>query len=192
MLAVVPAERLAGSTTAGAEAARVMLGGWGERLLSLVVAVAVLGTANVTLMAGSRIYYAMAVDGLGPRPLARVNRFGVPSAALWSSGAWTAALAAIGEVGVLVNWTSLAILLLSSLTVTTLFVLRRREGAEAPFRCPGYPLTPAIYLVASLGVASASAVHDPLEALRGLLLVGMGLPVYLFFRRRVSGASPAR
>jgi APA family basic amino acid/polyamine antiporter len=192
LLAMVPAERLAGSTTAGAEAARLLLGGWGERLLSLVIAVAVLGTANVTLMAGSRIYYAMAADGLGPRPLARINRFGVPGAALWSGGAWSAVLAAVGDVGVLVNWTSLAILLLSSLTVTTLFVLRRREGADAPFRCPGYPLTPLVYLVASLGVACASALHDPVEALKGLLLVGAGLPVYLFFRRGLTGSSPAR
>jgi APA family basic amino acid/polyamine antiporter len=191
LLTVIPAEELAGSTTAAARAARMLLGATGERLLSAVVAIAVLGTANVTLMAGSRIYYAMAIDGLAPRPLASINRFGVPGVALWSAGVWTAVLSLVGTVRVLVNWTTLAILLLSSLTVTALFVLRRRGAVVAAFRCPGYPVTPVVYLVASLGVAAASARDDPWEAAYGLLLVGAGFPLYLLFRRRASPSAPS-
>lgn len=184
ILLVVPADRLAGSTTAGADAARILLGPKAEWMLALVIAISVLGSANVTLMAGSRIYYAMACDGLAPRFMSRTNSAGVPSAALWVSGLWTALLATTGSVGVLVNWATLAILLLSSLVVVALFVIRRRDGADAPFRCPGYPVVPAVYLVASLGVALASAIEYPRQSLYGVLIIAAGLPVYALVKRR--------
>lgn len=184
ILLVVPADQLAGSTTAGADAARILLGPKAEWMLALVIAISVLGSANVTLMAGSRIYYAMACDGLAPRFMSRTNAAGVPSAALWASGLWTALLATTGSVGVLVNWATLAILLLSSLVVVALFVIRRRDGADAPFRCPGYPVVPAVYLVASLGVALASAIEYPRQSLYGVLLIAAGLPVYLAIKKK--------
>jgi APA family basic amino acid/polyamine antiporter len=183
LLLTVPAEQFAGSTTAAAQAANILLGPRAEQALALIIAVAVLGSANVTLMAGARVYYAMARDGLAPRPLATINSAGVPAAALWAGGIWTALLATLGWVETLVNWATLAILLLSSMAAGALFVLRRRDGPEAPFRCPGYPWTPAVYLLASLGVAYSSAVYAPLQALYGVLLVLAGLPVYFVFRR---------
>lgn len=183
LLAIVPGDQLAGSTTAGADAARRLLGPISERVLSAIIAVAVLGTANVTLMAGSRIYYAMAVDGLAPRVMARVNRAGVPSGALWISGIWTAALTTYGKVEALVNWATLAILLLSSMTVAALFVFRRRDPRAAPYGCPGYPWVPIVYLVTCLAVAVACTVNAPRQSSIGLLLVGAGIPVYFVVRR---------
>jgi len=183
LLLVVPAAQLSGSTTAGADAARLLLGARAEGVLSLLIAVAVLGSANVTLMAGARIYYAMAHDGLAPEFLGKANRAGVPAAALWVSGIWTALLATAGRVEVLLNWATLAILLLSSLAAASLFVLRRRGIGDPAYRCPGYPFTPLIYLVASLAVACASAMANPRESLYGLLIVASGFPVYLLMRR---------
>ena len=72
---------------------------------------------------------------------------------------------------------------MSSLAVIALFVLRRREVGETTFRCPGYPLTPLAYLLASLGVACASAIQQPRQALYGSLLVASGLPFYLLVKR---------
>lgn len=74
-------------------------------------------------------------------------------------------------------------LLLSSLAVTALFVLRRRNVGDSAFPCPGYPFTPAVYLLASLGVAAASAVHAPWQASAGALLLALGLPAYALARR---------
>ena len=192
LLVILPHEVMAGSTTAAALAAQKLLGGGAERVLAALVALAVLGTANVTLMAGARIYYAMALDGLAPRGLAATNAAGVPSMAIWAGGVWTALLALTGRIEALVNWATLAILLLSSLAVAALFVLRRAgteesDGASsagaAPYRCPGYPLTPVLYLVVSLGVAVASAVQDWKQAMYGLLIVLAGLPVYAWWQR---------
>ena len=182
-LVVVPQDELAGSTTAGSQAARAMLGDGADRVLSLIIAIAVLGSINVTLMAGARIYYAMARDGLAPPALGRVNAAGVPAVSLWASGAWAAVLATTGRVETLVNWATLAILLLSSLAVAGLFVLRRRDVGGAGFRCPGYPLTPVVYLVACLGVALSAAAREPLESLYGALLVATGVPAFFLMKR---------
>ena len=75
-------------------------------------------------------------------------------------------------------------MLLSSLVVVALFVIRKRDGRDAPFLCPGYPVVPAVYLISSLGVACASAVAYPRQALYGLLLTAAGLPIYVLLERR--------
>jgi APA family basic amino acid/polyamine antiporter len=182
-LVVIPAEQLAGSTTAGAVAARLLLGPVAERALALLIAIAVLGSVNVTLMAGSRIYYAMALDGLVPRSLARTNAAGVPSTALWAGGIWSALLALTEKVELLVNWASMAILLLSSLTVVALIVLRRRGAEEPAYRCTAYPATPAIYLIMSAAVACANLVVFPKQSLYGVLILAAGFPAYLLAKR---------
>jgi APA family basic amino acid/polyamine antiporter len=182
---------LQSTSTPGADALRRLLGTGAERLLSLIIALAILGSANVTLMAGARIYYAMAGDGLAPRALDHANRRGVPSTALWWSGLWSALLAAVAPAEMLYRWATLAILLLSSLTVVALFVLRRRDRDFDAFLCPGYPWTPLLYLVASLAVAVSSGFYDPWGALWGVLLVGSGFVVYAVWRTcvapRISG-----
>ncbi len=187
VLLAVPPSELAGTMTAGAQAADNLLGPGGARALGLIIALSVLGSANVTLMAGARVYYAMARDGLAPAPFARLNAAGAPAVALWVAGAWTALLAVLGFVEALVTWATLAILLLSALATTALFVLRRRDGPCAGFRCPGYPWTPLAYAVASLGVAAASAAYAPRQALQGLALVAAGLPLYGLLRWRRAG-----
>jgi len=183
VLAHAPGE-LAGSTTAMGDTARRLLGPGAGRMLSAVVALAILGSANVTLMAGARIYYAMAGDRLAPEPLARVNGAGVPGVALWASGIWTAILVLSGRFDMLVGWATLAILLLSSLTVAGLFALRRQDGAMPAYRCPGYPWTPLLYMAASLGVAVSSAFYDPPAALTGVAIVAAGVPAFYLLRRR--------
>jgi APA family basic amino acid/polyamine antiporter len=182
-LVAVPQADLAGSTTAGALAARRLLGPAAERVLALLIATAVFGTANVTLMGGARIYYAMAQDGLAPRSLARTTERGVPHVAVLLGGIWTGALSTVSRVETLVNWATLAILLLSSLAVCALFVLRRRGGPRPAFSCPAYPWTPLVYLAASLAVATASAVAEPLQSLYGVAIAAAGAPVYWLIRR---------
>ena len=83
----------------------------------------------------------------------------------------------------MLNWATLAILLLSSMTVVSLFVFRRRDPRGTAFRCPGYPVTPWIYLIASLGVATATTFSAPLNAGLGLLLLAAGVPAYHLARR---------
>jgi APA family basic amino acid/polyamine antiporter len=183
LLFTLPHEELAGSTTAAAVAAKRLLNPAADRVLSLFIAFAILGSANVTLMAGARIYYAMARDRLAPATMQRENRAGVPSVALWIGGAWSATLAFVGTVGDLVEWTTLAILLLSALTVAGLFVLRRRGVGSPRYRCPGYPWVPLVYLGTTVAVAVASSLRDPRHSLWGLLFVLSGVPAYFLLHR---------
>jgi len=176
-------DALATSGSPGADAVGLLLGGRAERLVAAVIGTAIVGSANVTLMAGARIYYAMARDGLAPRGLVRTNARGVPSAALWAGGSWAALLAVAAPVRTLYSWATLAILLLSSIAVAALFVLRRRGVGDTAYRCPGYPLTPWLYLLASVGVAAASAVREPLESLAGVAIVLAGIPAYAAWTR---------
>lgn len=185
LASVVPESTFHGSTTAGAEAARLLLGPAAVRLLAAAVACAVLASVNVTLMAGARIYFAAAGDGLGPRALTRTNRAGAPHVALWAGGIWASLLAAAGGVERLVGWTTLAILLLSSLTAVSLYVLRSRDPGAAAFRCPGFPWVPGLYVAATLSVAGASALAPGawVDHALGIAVLGAGLPVYLVLRR---------
>jgi APA family basic amino acid/polyamine antiporter len=191
VLWAVPPAELAGSTTAAVQVVEGRLGSTGSRLVSVIVAIAILGSANVTLMAGARVYYAMAQDGLAPRILGRTSSAGVPAAALWVGGLWTAALTFFGKVEELYGWATLAILLLSSLAVVSLFVLRRRGVGNPAYLCTWYPVTPIVYLVASIGVAAASAVHSPRQALYGILLVAAGFPAYAVAKRTFGGNAAA-
>ena len=188
LLALVPAQDLAGSERPVADALSRMLGGVGERWLAAMIAIAVLGSANVTLMAGARVYYAMAADGLAPRALTRTNRAGVPAVALWVGGGWSAALALFGDIEELVNWATLAIVLLSSMAVTTLFALRRRDPSP-PFRCPGYPVTPFVFLLASAAAAWGAFRYDPGHSLIGLGIIALGIPAYFLARRWFGSAA---
>ena len=89
------------------------------------------------------------------------------------------------------RYPALAILLLSSLTVVALFVLRRRDPEFRAFLCPGYPVTPWVYLLVSLAVAVSSAFYDPRGSLWGVLLVAAGFIVYAVWKRTTSNESPA-
>ncbi len=194
LLSVLSPSGLAASETATAQAAQKLLGPGAERALAAMIAVAVLGSANVTLMAGARIYYAMARDGLAPQRLAQIGASGVPSAAVWAGGMWTALLALTRRIEALVNWASLAILLLSGLAVVSLFVLRRRgvdagPTHERPYRCPAYPLTPVLYLIGAAGVAVATMLYDWRQAVYGVLLVSAGIPAYFAVRRFLPAAN---
>jgi APA family basic amino acid/polyamine antiporter len=183
---------LSGTFTPGADAATRLLGAGAERILALFIGVAILGSANVTLMAGARIYYAMAVDRLLPPLLGRTGRTGVPSTALWCGGLFAAAMAVSAGVNELVEWASLAIMLLSSLTVVALFVLRRRDPGGGTFRCPGYPVVPVVYLLTCLGVAVSATLYNPRRALLGVALVALGFPLYWLARRFINALDPAR
>ena len=143
----------------------------------------------MTLMAGSRIYYAMARDGLAPSAWGRTNSGGAPSNALWAAGGFGALLALTGQVQRLVGWASLAILILSSLAIVALFVLRRRSVGSPSYRCTFYPFTPSLYLLVSVAVAVAAARANPADSIYGVLIVLAGVPVFFWLRRRAKQAS---
>lgn len=170
-----------------------------ERLFGAVVAaplaaasvVMIAASISAMVLAGPRVYYAMARDGQFFARLGRVHpRFQTPSAAIVVQSLWAGVLVLTGTFEQLVAYTGFAVVLFSGVAVTALFVLRRRDpAAPRPFRAWGYPAAPFVFALASLLIVGNAIWRSPGTSAAGLLIIAAGAPVYLFFRRRAARAA---
>jgi APA family basic amino acid/polyamine antiporter len=182
---LVPPERVTSGEAFAAQAGEALFGPAGALLFTCVVVVAVLGSLAAFTMAAPRVYFAMARDGLFLHAAARLNpRTGAPVRAILMQAALACALVLLGSFREIISYFMFAVVLFVTLTVAGLFILRR-AGRASEYVTPLYPLTPAVYLVLSAGLLFLLAADSPRQALAGLGVVALGLPVYyLLFRRR--------
>jgi APA family basic amino acid/polyamine antiporter len=171
-IAMLAADRLLGP------AAAQMLGG-----LAVIV---LLGSLSAMTTAGPRVYFAMARDGAFFPAAARIHpRFHTPWVAIVAQALWSSLLVLTNTKDQLAEYTGFAVLLFSAFAVSTVFVLRRRHPDEPrPFRALGYPLAPAIFVIASLAITVAAVIGRPGPSLWGAVIIAAGVPVYYVFRRR--------
>jgi APA family basic amino acid/polyamine antiporter len=170
---------------------RVFGEGFGSGL-TLLVALSVFGAANPNFLSSPRGFYAMAEDGLMPRALIRVHpRWGTPTASIWLQALWSAALIfLVPTFGSLSDFVVFAAFLFYGLTVAGVWRLRQtRPDLPRPYRCTGYPLTPAIFVVVSVLFVGA-LLTQPGErdnALKGLAVLATGIVAwYLWARDRLA------
>lgn len=167
-------------------ALQVVFGAAGATIMAVAILISTFGCNNGLILAGARVYYAMARDGLFFRRVGTLNERRVPAAGLIVQSLWTALLCLTGSYGQLLNYVIFAALVFYALTTIGLFILRfRRPDAERPYRAFGYPVLPALYialttLVMLLILLSPSTRQD---AFLGLVLVLIGIPVYFVWRR---------
>jgi APA family basic amino acid/polyamine antiporter len=167
-------------------ALEVVFSSAGATIMAIAILISTFGCNNGLILAGARVYYAMARDGLFFRRVGTLNERRVPAAGLIVQSLWTALLCLTGSYGQLLNYVIFAALVFYALTTIGLFILRaKRPDAERPYRALGYPVLPAIYialttLVMLLIVLSPSTRQD---AFLGLVLVLIGIPVYFLWRR---------
>ena len=187
----LPIPAMAGVEAVGEAAAGALFGAFGSRLLAVVVLISTFGCLSSTILYSSRIYQPMAEDGLFFRRLARIDpRTRVPAASLWTQSAWAILLALSGSFQQLYTYAVFAGLLFHSATGASIFVLRRkRPDLPRPYRAWGYPIVPALFLLASLLLVGNTLAEKPVESLWGLGLVAAGLPAYALWRRRERGTS---
>lgn len=167
-------------------AMEVILGGHAVTVMAVLILVSTFGCINGMVLAGARVYYAMARDGLFFAPVGRLNRQGVPRNGLWVQGVWACLLTVSGTYGDLLDYVIFAVLIFYALTIAGLFVLRRRRpDAERPYRAVGYPWLPAVYIGAASLIALDLLVAEKTRANTwpGLLLVLAGLPVYWLWKQ---------
>ena len=165
-----------------------------ERLFGAVIAaplaaasvVMIAASISAMVLAGPRVYYAMARDGQFFARLGRVHpRFRTPVAAIVAQSVWAGVLVLTGTFEQLVAYTGFAVVLFAGVAVTALFVLRRRDPlAPRPFRAWGYPAAPFVFVAASALMVGNAIWRDPGTSAAGLLVIAAGVPVHLFFRRR--------
>jgi APA family basic amino acid/polyamine antiporter len=178
-----------------ARAAVLSLGGQAvAAVLSPLVALCVLSSMQASVLVGPRIYQAMAKDGLFPAPVAtNSGRTGAPVVALVLQGVVALTELFTGSFGQLLGFTMFAIIAFSVLTVTAVFVLRWRRPATArPFRVPGYPWVPALFVVVSVWMLWSVLTYGDgaREAAAGFLIVATGIPAYAAFRAMIRRQLP--
>ncbi|HEX5473692.1 MAG TPA: amino acid permease [Vicinamibacterales bacterium] len=156
-------------------------------LLAAFTIVSIAASVSAMVLAGPRVYYSMARDGLFLPAAAQVHpRYRTPAAAILAQGVWSGILVLSGTLSQLVSYTGFAVVLFAGVAVCALFVLRRREpDAPRPFRAWGYPWAPAIFVAASAVMVVNEAWRNPGTTLAGVLVIAAGLPVYALVRPRV-------
>jgi APA family basic amino acid/polyamine antiporter len=185
-LRALPVAEIAETARVGEAAARSLFGDGGGRLLAAAVLVSTFGCLSSTILYSPRIYLAMAEDGLFFRSLAAIHpRHRVPGRSLWSQSLWAVALTLSGTYEQLYTYVVFAGVLFHAATGAAVFVLRaRRPELPRPYRVWGYPLVPALFILASLVLVANTLAERPVESLLGLGLVGLGLPAYAGWRAR--------
>jgi len=169
-----------------------MLGPTGGVLMALAILLSSFGCNNGLILAGARVYYAMAKDGLFFRKVARLHpTYRTPAVSLMVQMVWTSVLCVSGSYNQLLDYIIFAVLVFYILTIVGLFVLRRtRADAPRPYRAIGYPVLPAIYIVMALFIDVVLLRYKPQYTWPGLGIVLLGIPVY-FLWSRSSRESPA-
>ena len=186
-LYALPVSALRGEVRVGEAAARALFGAAGATIMAALVLASVLGCLNATILVGPRIAYAMALDGLFFRGVHRVHEtYHTPHIAI--------VLQALTTIGLIIllrsfpsvlDYTTFAIVLATMADTTALYALRwRRPTRPRPYRAWGYPVVPALYLIANACIASAMLWGRPKECAIALAVAATGAPFYALFARR--------
>jgi len=187
-LRVLPLAKLVASERVAADAASALGGAWGAAAVSALVIVSACGSLNGIILAGPRVYFAMAQDGLAFRWLSAIHpRFQTPHKAILLQAVWSSVLVATGTYRALFTRVIYTEWLFFGLMTLGIFRLRSRSfgTSYAPAaRVWGYPVVPLLFAAACAAIVINQIAADPKESAMGLLLVGAGWPVYYFWARK--------
>lgn len=183
-----PSDRVAVAT------ANVIFPGAGATIMAVAIMVSTFGCNNGLILAGARLYYAMAQDGLFFRRVSRLNKNHVPAWGLIIQGLWAGVLVLPRTVkpdgtygnlyGNLLDWVISAALIFYILTIAGVFMLRRkRPDAERPYKAFGYPLIPLLYIIGASVILIVLFIYQPATSWPGLAIVLTGVPIYFLWRK---------
>ena len=169
-----------------------VFGTLGAKLMAGAILISTFGCVNGMLLAGARVYYAMSRDGLFFKGVGKLDpKSNAPVNSLWLQWAWTCLLCLSGSYGQLLDYVIFAVLVFYILTIIGLFVLRRtRPDAPRPYRAFGYPVLPAVYIAMAAWICIVLLRYKPQYTWPGLVLVLLGVPVYLVWKRTGSAMKP--
>ena len=182
---LIPLERVSSGETFVAQVGEAMFGRAGGNVLSAIVIISVFGSIAAIVMSAPRVYFAMARDGLFIPAAAAVHpRFGTPTRAIVIQAALACVLVLLGSFDTIISYFLFVVVIFIGLTVASLFVLRRRAAEiKGVALTPAYPFTPVVFLLLTALILLLLGGRRPLEAILGVAVVLLGLPVYYFLLR---------
>ncbi|MGA7525480.1 MAG: amino acid permease [Acidobacteriaceae bacterium] len=184
-LAALGGPGVAASDRVAATAVAAVIGPGAAKLVALMILIAIVSAANSCVLTLPRVYYAMAADGLFFRRLSEIHpRFQTPAFAIIAGSVWAALLAATGTFEQLLTYVVFIGWAFYALAAGCIFVYRRRQpNAALPYRVPGYPWTPLIFIATVAAFVTNTIVAEPGRAAVGMAVVFAGAPAYLVWRK---------
>ncbi len=163
-----------------------IFGSGGAKLMAIAILISTFGCNNGLILAGARVYYAMAKDGLFFQSAARLHpKYHTPAHSLIMQCVWTCILCISGSYGQLLDYIIFAVLVFYILTISGLFVLRvKRPDEPRPYRAIGYPVLPAMYILIATFIDVVLLRYKPQYTWPGLIIVLLGIPVYFLWSKR--------
>jgi APA family basic amino acid/polyamine antiporter len=178
----------------GAAAGQVIFGASGAVIMAVLIMISTFGCNNGLVLSGPRVYWAMARDRLFFKKIGTLNTREVPAAALILQAVWASLLCLTGTYSQLLDFVIFAGLLFYVSTTIGLFILRyKRPDAERPYRAFGYPVVPALYILSAAAIAVILLISGKTrtQAISGLVLVLIGVPIYYLWRKLEGSRQPA-
>jgi len=152
-------------------------------IMAIFIIISTFGCNNGIIMTSSRVYYAMANDGLFFKSVGKLNKNGVPGRSLLVLGIWSSLLCLSGTYAELLDYVVFAVLIFFALTILGIFILRRKKpDAERPYKAFGYPVIPAIYILVAVFLLIDLLFYKPDYTIPGLIIVLIGIPIYYVWR----------
>jgi APA family basic amino acid/polyamine antiporter len=162
----------------------VIIGDYAAVVMAIFIMISTFGCNQIMILAGPRVYYAMAVDGLFFKRVAGLNSRGVPAFALIIQGVWSVLLCLSGTYGNLLDYVIFAVLLFFALTILAIFILRvKKPDISRPYKAFGYPFIPALYILTTLTIMVILLIYKPNYTFPGLGIVLLGIPVFYLWKK---------
>lgn len=180
--------RLAGSAAPAADAVSLHFGPLGGKLIAAAILVSILSALQAVILTATRVYFAMARDGVFFRQMGEVHpKYGTPAFAIIAMTVWAALLALSGTFNTLLTYVVFVGWIFYGLGGLALLVLRRTQpDAPRPFKVPFYPLTPLLFVLSAVGLVVNTVVNDPVKGVIGIGGALLAVPVYFAWRRPVA------
>ena len=180
-LAVVPLQGIATaeSDRVAVVASQTIFGGIGTLIIAVMIMISTFACNNGLIMAGARVYYTMAQDGLFFKKAAQLNKASVPEWSIWVQCFWASALCLTGKYGDLLDFVVIVVLIFYILTILGIFILRKKlPNVERPYKAFGYPVLPALYIIIATSICIALLYTKTSTSGWGVVIMLVGIPIY--------------
>ena len=168
----------------------VVIGDYAAIIMAIFIMISTFGCNNGLILAGPRVYYAMAKDGLFFKRVGNLNQKGVPAFAIVVQGVWSILLCLSGTYSNLLDYVIFAVLIFFALTILAIFILRKkRPDIERPYKAFGYPVIPGLYILTTVVIMVILLIYKPNYTFPGLGMVLLGIPVFYLWRKYNKGTS---